>query len=155
VKECGLQSDDLLITSSTVSATLLMISEVPLGSELAMDIHAIDDLPLFPASVMDGYAVSELDFSSVFPIVDAKMLAGVDPNLPLGNSASGNPVFGKSSKRAIYVTTGGPVPSGFIAVVPVEDCKVTGTDLDLRDVDSSQYSEGTWIRKVGSDIQKD
>lgn len=54
---------------------------MPLGSELAENIFAVDDLPPFAASVMDGYAVSDLDFSESFSIVDVKMLAGVDPSV--------------------------------------------------------------------------
>lgn len=33
---------------------------------------------------MDGYAVSDLHFDEVFEIVDAKMLAGDDPNVNFG-----------------------------------------------------------------------
>ena len=93
---------------------------------LAENIYALDDLPPFAASVMDGYAVSDLDFSQVYTIVDVKMLAGTDPSVQL-----------PLNKRAVYVTTGGPVPEGFVAVVPIEDVIVEGTTLDLRKVDAS------------------
>ena len=116
-----------------------------MGSVLAENIFALDDLPPFPASVMDGYAVSDLEFSEVFSIVEIKMLAGADPSVKLD----------ATQKKAVYVTTGGPVPAGFVAVVPVEECIVEGRTLDLRGVDKSQYKEGTWIRAVGSDIKKD
>ena len=119
--------------------------EVPLGSVLATDIYALDDLPPFAASVMDGYAVSDLDFSGLFTIVDVKMLAGTDPSIKVESI----------SKKAIYVTTGGPVPEGFVAVVPIEEVVVDGTTLDLRKIDSAQYKIGSWIRAIGSDIKKD
>ena len=54
-----------------------------MGSVLAENIFALDDLPPFPASVMDGYAVSDLEFSEVFSIVEIKMLAGADPSVKL------------------------------------------------------------------------
>lgn len=53
------------------------------------------------------------------------------------------------------MTTGGPVPSGFVAVVPIEEVIVDGRTLDLRKVEKSQYKEGTFIRPIGSDIKKD
>lgn len=108
-----------------------------------MDIFAVDDLPSFPASVMDGFAVSDLEFSQPFTITDVKMLAGTDPSIKLETGA----------KQAVYVTTGGPVPDGFVAVVPIEETKVNGTTLDLSGVDSSQYKPGSFIRAVGSDIK--
>ena len=53
------------------------------------------------------------------------MLAGVNPNLIEGQN---------SEKRAVYVTTGGPVPEGFVAVVPIEEVIIVddGNYLDLR-----------------------
>jgi gephyrin len=118
-----------------------------MGSLLAEDIFALDDLPPFPASVMDGYAVSDLDFSELFTIVDVKMLAGTDPGLDL---------FGEPKRQAVYVTTGAPVPAGFITVVPIEEVQVSedGKKLDLRKVNQSDYKVGTWIRGVGSDIKQ-
>lgn len=94
---------------------------------LATNINALDDLPPFPASIMDGYAVTDLDFSQPFDIIDTKMLAGVDPGVYLS----------KTTKQAIYVTTGGPVPEGFVAVVPIEEVTVNGKTLDLTKVDAA------------------
>ena len=59
-----------------------------MGSVLAEDIFALDDLPPYRASVMDGYAVSDLDFSQVFTIVDVKMLAGSNPDVDLSHKKS-------------------------------------------------------------------
>lgn len=55
---------------------------------LAEDIFALDDLPPYRASVMDGYAVSDLEFSQVFTIVDVKMLAGSNPDVDLSHKKS-------------------------------------------------------------------
>lgn len=57
------------------------------------------------------------------------MLAGTDPSLTVPSG----------QRRAVYVTTGGPVPDGYVAVVPVEEAKVTEKTLDLRHVDSADY----------------
>ena len=115
-----------------------------MGSVLAEDIFAVDDLPPFRASVMDGYAVSDLDFSQLFTIVDVKMLAGTNPDVDLVQKQS----------QAVYVTTGGPVPTGFISVVPIEEVQLSDGKLDLRQINKSDYKEGSWIRGIGSDIKQ-
>jgi molybdopterin biosynthesis enzyme len=116
-----------LLKEKTVKIVDLDLECIPIGSVLATDIFAIDNLPPFPASIMDGYAVSDLDFSNKYRIIDAKMLAGVHPDLNME----------KVEKVAVYVTTGGPIPHGFVAVVPIEEVQICddGKSLDLKLVD--------------------
>ena len=70
-----------LLLEKTIKMVDLDLECIPIGSVLATDIFAVDNLPPFPASIMDGYAVSDLDFSKLYRIIDTKMLAGVHPDL--------------------------------------------------------------------------
>lgn len=60
---------------------LKSIDEIQVGDVLAEDVHAADNLPPFPASVMDGYAFSTADRpQEAYRIVEGlKSVAGVAP----------------------------------------------------------------------------
>lgn len=62
------------------------------------------------------------------------MLAGVHPDLQMDGV----------EKVAVYVTTGAPVPQGFVAVLPIEEVRTCdeGKSLDLRLVEQSSYKVG-------------
>jgi gephyrin len=72
----------LMISESTKQSCQKVCSmdisspELLLGSVLAEDVVAKDDLPPFRASVMDGYAVSTSHTSTTFEIVASKSFAG-------------------------------------------------------------------------------
>ena len=57
------------------------IDQVRIGDIIAQDVFAVDDLPPFFASVMDGYALSTIDnLNEPFTIVESlKSLAGALP----------------------------------------------------------------------------
>ena len=59
------------VTSIDISAP-----EALIGSVLAEDVQAKDELPPFRASVMDGYAISTSNSSNEFEIVGARSFAG-------------------------------------------------------------------------------
>ncbi|GMG98373.1 hypothetical protein Nepgr_000213 [Nepenthes gracilis] len=114
------------------------------GKILAEDIKAVDALPPYPASVKDGFAVIAADGPGEYPIITESRA---------GNDGVGVIV---TPGTVAYVTTGGPVPEGADAVVPVED-------TEQRKDDSSeqkrvrilvQASPGIDIRPVGFDIEK-
>ena len=60
------------------------LDEIVPGDILAEEVHAADDLPPFRASVMDGYAVNQIN-RDVYKVVSYKSLAGSDPT-QLANS---------------------------------------------------------------------
>jgi len=101
------------------------VSEVPLIEAyrrvLATDIIASLNLPVFPNSSMDGFAVKIDDIKQATrdnPIaldVVGDIPAGIFPSISLGNG------------QAIRIMTGAPIPMGAEAVIPVED-----TDFRLR-----------------------
>jgi molybdopterin molybdotransferase len=77
------------------------------GRVAAEDVRAAVDLPPFPSSAMDGYAVRAADLPGTLRIV--------------GESAAGRPFEGEvDAGEAVAISTGAVVPSGADAVVPIE-----------------------------------
>src|SRR4029079_16646075 len=77
------------------------------GRVLAEEAHAVVDLPPFPSSAMDGFAVRVADTPCRLPIV-AHVAAGVPAPRALGPG------------EAMGIATGGVVPAGADGVVPIE-----------------------------------
>ncbi|KAG7281673.1 hypothetical protein CRUP_008048, partial [Coryphaenoides rupestris] len=82
-----------------------------MGRVLAQDIYAKDNLPPFPASVKDGYAVRAAD--------------GPGDRFIMGESQAGQqPSHTVMPGQVMRVTTGAPIPCGADAVVQVEDTEL-------------------------------
>jgi molybdopterin molybdotransferase len=85
--------------------------QVPLGAAagrvLAEDARAAVDLPPFPSSAMDGFAVRSEDTPGRLPVV-ARIAAGLPA--PRGLDAG----------EAMGIATGGVVPAGADSVIPLE-----------------------------------
>ena len=77
------------------------------GRVLAGDVLAVVDLPPFPSSAMDGYAVRAADTPGRLPVV-ARIAAGVPAPRAL------------AAGEAMGIATGGVVPEGADAVIPIE-----------------------------------
>ena len=120
------------------------------GRVLASEVTAPRPHPPFPASIMDGYAVRAADVPGTLRVVGAAR-AGA----PLARDKSD-----KSSEsdadhgRAVYITTGAPVPPGFDAVVPIERVRFPGGDDAGAVAVADAFSPGANVRSVGSDIQR-
>lgn len=110
------------------------------GRQLAEDLRAPIDLPVFRNSAMDGYAVYAAD------------VAVTPATLPLtGVVAAGDP--GHEPLRpgtARKVMTGAPLPAGAECVIPVEDT-TAGADDTVRIVRGR--SAGEFVREAGSDVR--
>ncbi len=106
------------------------------GRVLAEPIGAALDLPPFPSSAMDGYAVRAADASTPLPIA-FRAAAGEDPPpLPDGHAAG--------------ITTGGVVPEGADSVVPVE----RATERDGLVHVEGAVGPGDHVREIGSDLRR-
>ncbi|XP_061843056.1 gephyrin b isoform X8 [Nerophis lumbriciformis] len=82
-----------------------------MGRVLAQDVYAKDNLPPFPASVKDGYAVRAAD--------------GPGDRFIIGESQAGEqPTHTVMPGQVMRVTTGAPIPCGADAVVQVEDTEL-------------------------------
>ncbi len=108
-----------------------------LGHILAEDIIAPDHLPPFPASVVDGYAMRVAD-GHMPRILVGEQTAGQQLNLTLGPG------------KAIWVTTGAPIPDGADTVVKLEDTEKSNNHV----VPKISPRTGSNIRPVGYDIHK-
>ena len=96
---------------------------------------------------MDGYALSSVNnLNEPFTIVESlKSLAGALPQAQQQEQEV-------NERRAVYVTTGAPVPDGFITVVPIE--KIIRDNTSIRVEDAGEVREGQFIRKPGSDVKR-
>lgn len=107
---------------------------------LATDLVAVDDLPRFDHSAMDGYAVSPASADQrVFPVV--------------GDVAAGDPAdFRLERGEAARIMTGARIPAGTTAIVPVErtDAEPTGPAPTKVTVEGD-IAAGQHIRRRGDD----
>lgn len=97
------------------------------GRVLAADVHSDLDLPPFPKSAMDGFAVHRADFDGASPAAGARLQL-------LGEARAGAPFEGEVPRGAcVAIYTGGQVPASLDAVVMVEKSEVVGDHVVLRD----------------------
>ncbi len=88
------------------------------GRVLAAPARSAIDLPPFPSSAMDGFAVRAADTPGRLPVVE-RVAAGRPATRPLAPG------------EAMGIATGGVVPDGADAVVPIERVEVVGDEVDV------------------------
>ena len=156
----------------TKTSTTLSNAQQILGRKAAFDIKAPSPgYPNHNASIMDGYAVKTSDLISAKEAYDGteqeqkdnyildfdvigKVYAG-DDNTDIVQHTTTN------QRTAIYVTTGAVVPTGYDAVIPIEDTNAIDDCKDNIQIISSKVQSVlstkplTWIRPVGCDIPSD
>jgi len=106
------------------------------GRVLAEDATARVDLPPFPSSAMDGYAVRVADLPGRLPVI-FHIAAGRPAPCALG------------PREAMAIATGGVVPEGADAVVPLELAQAEGEWVELPAV-----QPGSNIRWQGGDVAR-
>ena len=105
------------------------------GRVLSEPVLAAVDLPPFPASAMDGFALRSAETPGTFPVV-FRIAAGVPAPRALAPG------------EAMAIATGGAVPEGADAVVPIEVVRDEGDTLVVPDA----VEAGANVRPRGSDI---
>ena len=109
------------------------------GRVLAQSAAAVVDLPPFASSAMDGYAVRSADTASapvVLPVVE--------------RIAAGSPApRSLAAGEAMGIATGGVVPEGADAVVPIEVVEETEEGLSV----ASPVTAGANVRDPGGDVR--
>jgi molybdopterin molybdotransferase len=108
------------------------------GRVLAESAAAAVDLPPFPSSAMDGYALRAEDTASapvVLPVVE-RIAAGSPASRPL------------APQEAMGIATGGAVPEGADAVVPIEIVEEAEDGL----VVGAPVTSGANVRAPGGDV---
>ncbi|HEY7562078.1 MAG TPA: gephyrin-like molybdotransferase Glp [Gaiellaceae bacterium] len=109
------------------------------GRVLAEPAAAAVDLPPFASSAMDGYALRSADTANapvVLPVVD-RIAAGAPARGPLG------------AGEAMAIATGGVVPDGADAVVPLEVVEEGEDGLRV----AEPVAEGANVRDRGGDVR--
>ncbi len=117
----------------------LPVESVPIseasGRVAAEDVRARVDLPPFPSSAMDGFAVRAADLLSAVRVV--------------GESAAGDPYEGRLKPgEAVAISTGAVVPEGADAVVPIERVVKRENGVEI----SFVPEPGAHIRPRGGDV---
>ena len=109
--------------------------EAAAGRVLAEPAPAVVDLPPFASSAMDGFAVRAVDTPGTLPIV-ARIAAGRPADRALGVG------------QAMAIATGGAVPEGADAVVPIELAVDHGGRVEV-----SAAAPGAHVRPAGGDVR--
>ncbi len=112
-----------------------------LGCVLAEDATALDPIPPFDNSAVDGFAVRAADTTAVGESlrVLGTLAAGAAATVPVG--------FGE----AMRIMTGAPMPHGADAIVMVEDSTVSADGATVSF--SRSVRAGDALRLAGSDVQ--
>ncbi len=113
-----------------------------LGRVLAEPIVAPGDIPPWPNSSMDGYALLSRD--TLRATLDSPAELSVAGTLPAGAAASGRIAAG----QVYRIFTGAPLPDGADSVVPQEEVDVLDGRIRVR----RQVSPGEFVRPRGEDI---
>jgi molybdopterin molybdotransferase len=125
---------------------LITAAVTPLGAEtvaivdardrvLATDLEAAGNVPPFPCSAMDGYAITPGPGERILKVV-GESRAGVPSPRPLGDD------------EAIRISTGGAIPDGATAVIPQENVEVRDGSILTR----TTVQPGDHIRASGEDM---
>jgi len=140
----GRMTRDLLALAEAQARVLaaaepLPAETVPLeaasGRVLAEPAVAVVDLPPFASSAMDGFAVRVEDLPGALTVV-----ADVAAGAPAGRAL----VAGE----AMAISTGGVVPDGATAVVPIEHVVQRDNEVEIADA----VVEGAHVRPRGGDV---
>jgi molybdopterin molybdotransferase len=109
------------------------------GRVLAQSAAALVDLPPFPSSAMDGYAVRSAD------TVSAPVVLPVVERIAAGSPAS----RGLGAGEAMGIATGAAVPEGADAVVPIEVVEESDDGLAI----AAPVATGANVRDPGGDVR--
>ena len=97
--------------------------------------RALVDLPPFPSSAMDGFAVRATDLPGTLPVVE---------QVAAGHPAS----HALRAGEAMAISTGGVVPDGADSVVPIEYVVNNGNSIDV----AEPVAIGAHVRPRGGDV---
>ncbi len=116
------------------------------GCVLAENITASLDLPPFPNSSMDGFALRTDDLVDDFPIT-----LTIIEDIPAGKIPAQTVAKGQASR----IMTGAMLPSGADAVIPFEQTNLTRMDQALPETIQvvKPVKRGDYIRQIGEDLR--
>ncbi|KAJ6780824.1 hypothetical protein PWT90_00511 [Aphanocladium album] len=125
------------------------VDQAIIGSVLAEEVKARENVPAFRASIVDGYAVvapKDGNLKGVFPVVG------------VSHAAPGEVAALKEGQIA-RITTGAPLPPGATSVIMVEDTVLKSMTEDGKEekeveIQAEGVKEGENVREVGSDVKQ-
>jgi molybdopterin molybdotransferase len=124
-----------VLAAVTPLASETVALEAASGRVTAEAVSAAVDLPSFPSSAMDGFAVRAADVPGTLAVVE--------------EVAAGRPATGTlGAGEAMAISTGGVVPPGADAVVPIENVVQSENKVDIAD----PVSPGAHVRPRGGDV---
>jgi molybdopterin molybdotransferase len=135
---------DLLSLDEAIAIVLERVRPLPsehvllasaLGRVTAEAATAAVDLPPFPSSAMDGFAIRSPDVPATLPVVE-RIAAGHPARQPL------------SEGEAMAIATGGVVPDGADAVVPIEHVVQQDNRVEI----PNAVASGANVRPRGGDV---
>jgi molybdopterin molybdotransferase len=112
-----------------------VVLEAAAGRVTAEAATAAVDLPSFPSSAMDGFAVRAQDVPGTLAVID-EVAAGRPASRAL------------AAGEAMAISTGGVVPPGADAVVPIENVVQTENSIAI----AGPVSPGAHVRPRGGDV---
>ncbi|KAG0201956.1 hypothetical protein BGX33_009998 [Mortierella sp. NVP41] len=118
-----------------------------IGAVLDEDVVAVEAVPGYRASILDGYAVIDTDGPGQYPVTAVSIAAALSD----GSATKLQP------GQIARITTGGALPEGATAVVMVEDTVLVkssedGTREEIVEI-LAKVRKGEAIREIGSDVQ--
>jgi molybdopterin molybdotransferase len=131
-----------VLEACATNGTVVVGLDDALGRVLADPVTAIDDVPPFANTAMDGFAVHAADLAAADPEhpvrlrVVGTLAAGAAPDVAVGEG------------EALRIMTGAPFPDGADAVAIVETTRSDGDDVWV----SAPVDRGAYIRAAGGDL---
>jgi molybdopterin molybdotransferase len=138
------QAIDLILSRTTVLAEESVPLVDAVGRVLSRDMEAIQNLPPFDNSAMDGYAVKARDVSTA--CADAPVSLHLADVLRAGAS----PQIELLPGQAIRIMTGAPVPAGADAIA-IQEIALRADDQSV--TLGRSVTEGDHIRRAGEDVR--
>ncbi|BFZ58841.1 hypothetical protein PYCC9005_005906 [Savitreella phatthalungensis] len=135
----------MILTRAELLDTESLSVEDPelLGRTVAEDVKALESVPAFRASIVDGYAVCADTGPGTYPVV--------------GASVAGSEPLTLTPGQVARITTGAPLPQGADEVIMVEDTRLVKTTNDGKEEEQIEILEGratgNMVREAGSDIE--
>ncbi len=111
---------------------------------LARDVHAPEEMPAFPRSTVDGYALRAAESFGASPALPA--LLRVAGELRMGEAADEALTPG----NALLIHTGGMLPPGADAVIMLERTQTLGDDVELL----APVAPGENVLQPGEDVAR-
>ncbi|KXS99726.1 hypothetical protein AC578_10414 [Pseudocercospora eumusae] len=128
------------------------VTESIVGAVLAKDVVAVESVPAFRASIVDGYAIVASDH----PMVPSTK--GLFPVVGISHAEAGKDIPKLEIGEVMRITTGAPLPPGATAVVMVEDTVLRqmtddGNEEAEIEILTDAIKSGENVREIGSDVQ--